>query len=214
MPSSRRNRPLPVEHPSVYRMTMCEPPGFVGLHVAYDSVKDALDRIFRPTDRSWDWQPDLLLPTWPKVTARRNRGSRHDFPSPTVGVPALSSRAVNSLRHLLDGYCELLPIDTGDEFVYLVNITNVIEALDPDRSDLFFNTADWADSYNKLVFIPEKLADSPIFKMRECPGETCVSAEFVETAMRAGLRGIAFWRLWPLPDGVTSVYHIPPIERR
>ena len=71
-----------------------------------------------------------------------------DFPYLSNRFLILSSKAVNCLKDLITPYGEVLPVNCDDDDYTLFNVTNVIDVLDLEKSNVrFLYNEEWT---NKL----------------------------------------------------------------
>ena len=152
------------------------------------TLDDALDG----TSRIATWQTlnmryfsEVEPPDYPKC----------DYPS-FINIPCFSPKAAEALQDLLEGNGELLPLDVSGDPYYMFNITNVIDCLDYDKSDI--------DSYTKegsikilgvveSVLLDEKINSSCIFKLPEfLYSYHYVTQPFVDRVEECGLTGFNF----------------------
>lgn len=124
---------------------------------------------------------------------------RSDFPSLFANVPVLSGRAVDVLSALVGENGQLLPLDCeGCGNYVILNVTNVVDALDEKRSQIIrFPDGKKVLDIKHFVFIPSKLGNVDIFKLPQQPlGQVFVTDRFVKAVREAGLVGINFVWLW------------------
>ncbi len=130
-----------------------------------------------------------------------NPGIEGDFPSLSNynKIPIFSQRAWEVLQPLI-GYCtEALPIKhpSGQQF-YIVNVMDIIDCLDEERSELVRNAATGRVSeVFKYCFKDDMLDGKHIFKTPLKSGaELFVDDSFRATVEAKGLKGLVFK---PLP---------------
>jgi hypothetical protein len=122
---------------------------------------------------------------------------RSDFPS-LEGISVFSARAVEALSDLLDGRCELLPLQCDDGEYFALNVTRLTDALDEERSQFKYFSDGEIMRVERFEFDPAKLARETIFKLPQTP-ETYeyVTGIFRRRVEEAGLTGFAFdRRVW------------------
>lgn len=133
-----------------------------------------------------------------------------DFPSLFADEPALSQRAVQVLRPLIEGNGQLLPLQcTGGEY-FILNVTNVVDALDERQSEIVrFPDGKRVLDIKRFVFVPAKLQNVDIFKLPQQPlGRVFVTDGFVKTVRDAGLVGINFEWLWSSEQQTSSTLQV------
>jgi hypothetical protein len=161
---------------------------------------------FDPDDvqtRGRAWTVTPLASLWHPQRVVGNVRPYNDYPCVNLTVPALSKRAVDALRDMLEPNGELLPLvsSLGEYFAY--NVTTVADILDHQRSDLaWFSTGPRAVALHIRHYecIPERLSRLFIFRLVEKPAATFVTQLFVDRVRQHGLQGFHFIRLWPLAD--------------
>lgn len=58
------------------------------------------------------------------------------MPYLSPGKPIFSKSAVTILKDLLEGYAEILPIEYDLQELFIINVTNHIEAINYEKSDV------------------------------------------------------------------------------
>jgi len=122
--------------------------------------------------------------------------------SPWLGSWALIFRSsvLNALGPVLERYGELLPLSCPDADLWIYNPTVVIDALDEESSDLDRFSDGRIMMIHRHVFRPDVVAGNEIFKLPALrASETFVSHRFVDRWRAAGLKGLAFERVWDAP---------------
>jgi hypothetical protein len=126
-----------------------------------------------------------------------------------VFEPVFSLRAVNALNNLLEGNGELLPLNCAEGEYYVFNTTQIVDALDEERTEFKpYSEVDPDMAYQdddphtpvitRPAFYPEVVADLTIFKipLRYPFGGTLVTDKFVQRVQETELTGFAFELLW------------------
>ena len=165
-----------------------------------------------------DWEAPRLASVWKPVEVTGRVRKFNDYPG--IGqIPAFSQRAVEALREFLEPNGEILPLisSVGSYFAY--NITTVADVLDLDGSDILwpkgteedrlvhFKKPDGVHTYytvtaiRRYEFIAKRLGDLSIFRIPEDTADVYVTGPFVARAREAGLQGMNFIKVWPLPTG-------------
>ncbi len=121
-----------------------------------------------------------------------------DFPSLFADIPALSQRAVEVLQPLIAGDAELLPLECSECQYSILNVTNVVDALDEAESEIVrFPDGKKVLDIKRFVFVPAKLHNESIFKLPQLLlGQIFVTDRFVNAVRAAGLVGVNFIWLW------------------
>ncbi len=86
---------------------------------------------------------------------------------------------------------------------YFYNCNRMTNCVDLTKSKVTKLKDGIVTSTEKLVFIDEMLEDLVIFKVRTQLIELFCTQRFVDRVGAAGLQGIVFVPIWPLPHGVT-----------
>lgn len=96
-----------------------------------DAGLEAVNEFFcRPSEGRW--QPIRLFPH-----RQNKRVPAGDFPCIFVGtMPALSQRATDALRDLLEPAGELLPVECPEGSLWLFNCLRFADVLDEERSEI------------------------------------------------------------------------------
>lgn len=146
------------------------------------------------------WKPPVTYPIRTSRSDRRRTVGDLTFLGATI--PVLSARAVDLMSDLLMGRAELLPIITNGEAYFAINVTNIVSALDHERSDMerFKSTGDvkWVKHYS---FLREMIVDQPIFKIPEMRWSlTYVTDAFIDCVRLHNLTGFAFNDVWRSAD--------------
>jgi hypothetical protein len=162
-----------------------------------NAVQDGDYEVFLP----FDGQP--LASTWKPIAVRRVRADeRQDFnPSdfPWLGSHALIMRryAVDALRDILDANGEVLPLSTDDGVELSVLNARILDALDEANSSLMkFPGTNRIMRIKKIAFVASKVEGIDLFRLPHRASSTYVSERFVERVKAAGLRGLAFNKVW------------------
>jgi hypothetical protein len=117
-----------------------------------------------------------------------------DFPWLGEHAPILKKPAVEALAPVLNKYGQLLPLKGED--AWLFNVTNVLDALDKEKSGIvYFDDGDILD-IERYVFKNEIIGMAEIFKLPKRASSVYVTDSFVGKVRDAGLRGVSFAPLW------------------
>ncbi|HEV8580065.1 MAG TPA: DUF1629 domain-containing protein [Thermoanaerobaculia bacterium] len=119
--------------------------------------------------------------------------------SPWLGSDALifRPRAVAALGQLLRDNGELLPLVCPEAELWLFNVTNVIDALDQEASQIVRFEDGCIMWIKRHVFRPEILRGENVFKLHgPRVSETFVSDRFVQQWKSSGLKGVEFREVW------------------
>lgn len=140
-----------------------------------------------------------LSSLWKKVEAKLVANDKElkllpgDFPSLVTHVPVFSQRALTKLKDSLKGNGEALPLvcDEGEYFAF--NVTNIVDALDEQRSEIKrFKSSNRIMEVVKYRFHDEKLSAN-IFKIPQTAAmDVFVSDKFKKSIESFNLKGFEF----------------------
>jgi hypothetical protein len=152
------------------------------------------------------WTPNRFSDVWTAKQARGPASIYNDYPADGSLVSFYSPRAVEALREFLEPNGELLPVGTKVGTYFAYNILTKSTALDLSRTKARFGEPgdgekETAFSIDRFEFDEAKLAEHAVFRLREYPPAVYVTDVFKRRAESAGLRGMFFYKVWPLsPD--------------
>jgi len=132
----------------------------------------------------------------PPVMRRVEEGARlySDFPWLGEHAPLLRQPAVETLAAALRPYGELVAL--RGEKVWLLNVTNVIDALDEAHSQIVrFDGGDIL-AIERYAFDAAKIGAAEVFKLPMRASPVFVNNVFVERVRKAGLRNVSFEPVW------------------
>lgn len=119
-------------------------------------------------------------------------GDLGDFPF-MAAVPTLSGAAVSALQGIIGTEAEFLPVSCPEGEFYVLNVLNVVDALDESASVVRRYSDGRIMDVIEPVFRVEKVAGSNVFKIPQTPrAPVFVTQAFVDSVSRAGLRGFRF----------------------
>lgn len=150
---------------------------------------------FNGTPLANEWRPLGVQAVEEEVNSGRPAS---DCPHLFGAVPVFSSRAIATLRPLLQESGEILPLDSRDGSFFIFNVLNIIDALDEQASSIVrFPDGKKVLEIERFVFRPSKLTGVEVFKLSQQPlGRVFVADKFVELVNKAGLVGFNFKWLW------------------
>jgi hypothetical protein len=148
------------------------------------------------------WVPPEVKGTVSKV---------NHYPCINLGIPALSSYAVQSLKHLLVGNGEILPLRSHSGDFYFFNVTTVADVLDVENSALsWLKPGIIAGQISFHSFVPTALDKLSIFRIPQKPSQIFVTQRFVDVAFESQLTGMRFTKVWPVEAGAPpEVIEVP-----
>ena len=134
-----------------------------------------------------------------KVNSKGERRFAVDMPSGGLSGLILNEKAKIALESFVLHYGELLPLRCPDEPLWLVNVTNVVDALDFEESDI--TSRDKYPKSTPLIYRPvfkiEKLTKGALFRLPyENISTTYFDDEFVSLVTNKGLTGLVPRLVW------------------
>lgn len=151
-----------------------------------------------------DWKPRRLQAVWKPLKVKGRVAPFNDYPCLELKTPVFSRRAVDALGSMLTDNGEVLPLisDVGQYFAY-VCLTK-LDALDQKKSRIERPDRPGTTAFDieYFVFDKKKLTDAAIFRVPEHPRIYLVSDAFKARAEEAGLNGLHFIKVWPIPKDV------------
>lgn len=123
-----------------------------------------------------------------------------DIPSFSAGAPVLSICAVEKLAPYLNDNVEVLPIHCIKGDYCIINVTNVIDCIDYEKSEVKrFKSSGRIMRFIKYSFKPETIRNEHIFKIADyAGGHVFVSDEFKNIVEASDLKGFLFEEVWSL----------------
>lgn len=103
---------------------------------------------------------------------------------------ALTGKAAGQFGPLLGGLGELLPIEVGDESLALVNVTNVADVLDEEKSVVWSMDDGSLVQVNRPVFRPDVPFIGDAFVVPQDPRRPYFTERFYEQLNLTGLRTV------------------------
>jgi hypothetical protein len=156
--------------------------------VAWFEVFGKLSEGVRCAD--W-WEPVPMERSY--ATERRNRGKPVDIIQLMGLGLTFSDRAVEVLTPLVGDVIELLPLAyDGPGYFQVVNMLDIVDCLDEERSVLDHYTSGLLASVKKYVFKPGSTDGHHLFKCKQWGLHNLVSAKFKARVEENGLVGAYF----------------------
>lgn len=121
-----------------------------------------------------------------------------DFANFLCGMPIVSKRVIEMIGDLLEAEVEVLPTICAGREVYILNITNIVDAVDYKNSDVkYFQNTQKVMAFTKVSFCKEKIQGNHIFKLVERRfSSVYVSDEFRQRIIDNNLTGFRFELIW------------------
>lgn len=142
-----------------------------------------------------DFTGESKLPLWtPPVMFTNKKKKKSDFPSYLSGKPVISGKAKDILEPYLEKEVEFLPLVHPSLEFSIINVTNILDCVDYNRSVMKLTSKGTFAGYINLVFDFSKIPDDTyILKIKE----TATFCEFVTEAFKDlvelhGLKGLDF----------------------
>ena len=161
---------------------------------------------FHPDKDEPDWIPPKLAATWVPQKLIGDVWPENDFPgagAPAYLTPIFSPRAVDGLREFLEFNGELLPVTTPLGTYYAYNLTTLVDAIDPERSDIkYWPGSDRIHEVSAFVLEEKALKGQTIFRFPQIPVEIFITEPFVRRVEKLKLNGMWITKCWPMPPGV------------
>lgn len=143
------------------------------------------------------WMPHEVYIYEPKLKA----GDLFNF---STGTLIFSPSATEKLQTFLEMAGELLPLPYKDEVYTVLNVTECINCLDPEKSKWLISqeTGEWFGTIVKYVFHPNRFSESCIFKIPETSiVETLIvdfedGEGFIDALKEHDIKGYLLTLLW------------------
>jgi hypothetical protein len=161
------------------------------------------DRLVDDFTLDDEGRPALLASVWRAPNVEGRVKEFNDLPMVNLLIPALSARAADGLRELLEPNGELLPLKSSVGRYYAYNVTTVAPAavLDERKSKLVRFDDGRVMTIDRYEFRPRRLKGLTVFRIPQDNVDVYVTDAFAERVRELGLRGFALAKVWPLPLG-------------
>lgn len=167
---------------------------YMNLKPVSDSDWRILDSFNRGQSLSGIWSP---IAVEEDLYDLKEPLPRSDFPSLAAFVPVFSQRAVDLLEDYLAPNGELLPLSFPGGQYYAYNCTNTVDCLDFDRSAIVrFPSSGRIQRIQRYFFVPDKLAQTEIFRIPEGSSYVFVTDTFARRIFEHGLTGFRLPVVW------------------
>ena len=113
-------------------------------------------------------------------------------------MEVVSPKVIETIKDLTEGQAEYLTLLCIDYEYYLVNVVNVVDAIDYSKAKAkYFSNSNKVMRFEKIAFLEEKLKGNHIFKLVEhCHVTIYVSDEFRQRVIDSGITGAKFDLIW------------------
>lgn len=153
----------------------------------------------------------------PAVYVERPKRPAGDFYNPNNSVLIASPRTTEVLRSHFNFAGELLPLPYKDQIFTVLNVTQCVDILDPERSE--FATSATPGIRGRLLrpaFHANRFPETSLFKIPDdfgleiyvLEGANDFDMEFRETIEATGLKGLLFEEIWS-DDGTSAELKVP-----
>ena len=163
----------------------------------YECVNAVKSLTFEES-HSFDGRSKIL--NWKPIGLKAEDGKLPygDISSFIPGIPVVSPRVVEVTKDLIQDQVEVLPTICSDCELYILNITNIVDAVDYTKAQVkYFPDGKKVLRFIKLAFIREKVYGNHIFKLTEHKlSSPYVSDEFRQRILDNNLTGFKFELVW------------------
>jgi hypothetical protein len=119
--------------------------------------------------------------------------------------PCFSQRAKDILGPHIDPLGQWLPLECEEAPYWLFNVTNVVDALEVEKSKLAYFRDGGVMAIDEFAFHPDQIKDQLLFKTPQCSGaNNLVTQDFVDLVYQHQLTGFVFKLLWSSEAGPVS----------
>jgi hypothetical protein len=131
---------------------------------------------------------------WPIKIDTLYRNKYTDFPHFIIGQPMVSDKVKQILEPYIKDEVEFLPIAHDEMDMYMVNVMNILDCVDWERSEVKWFEEEYFMGFNKLRFDFKKIPDHVyMFKIKETAAtEVFVTETFRELIEHNHLQGLSF----------------------
>ena len=169
--------------------------GFVFINTISDTDCKLLSTLLTGRSLNKHWIPFPVKFVTRGLNGRQLKAS--DAPGFTPGELALTEAARSVLGPYINECGEILPLKCESADFYLLNITNIIDALDESRSRIERYSSGRIMHISEYIFNRAMLANQFLFRISSFAASPIYFTDTaVEIWMRAGLRGLDFRLLW------------------
>ena len=157
----------------------------------FSAIFPANSRVGKKFEALYDAKP--LAEKWKplEVVLDGVEGRLPDLACIDASFPAFSERAWKATESLIGSFVEALPIiHPSGESYFAVNVLNVVDALDAEKSKLKKYTSGKIMEIEKHVFRPEVITSSPIFRIPQLIGRIYYTDSFLAVVRQEKLAGL------------------------
>lgn len=141
---------------------------------------------FKGNSKIDDWEPIKLETLYKK--------KYDDFPDYIIGKPIVSKKVKLILEPYIAPEVEFLPLIHDEMDLFMVNVTNILDCVDWQRSEVHWSKNQNFLGFNKLKFDFSKIpSDTYIFKFKETAAtQVYVTEAFKDIIDQHQLQGLSF----------------------
>lgn len=145
---------------------------------------------FNGIEKLKDWKPVQVKRMYDREFSNTPGLSPH--------IPVFDEKAISVLGDLLNGNAEILPLDCKEGVFYAINVINVIDCIDYEKSEYkTFRDGQRIMRFITYVFNEEKTKGMNLFKLKDEPlKRPFVSDEFRKRVIDNNLTGFKFELVW------------------
>ena len=145
---------------------------------------------FDGTEKKENWNPIKVMRVYNRVFSNTPGFSPH--------IPVFDEKAITVLRDLIIGNAEILQLDCEDGDFYAINVTNVRDCIDYEKSIYkTFRDGKRIMRFTKYVFNKKKIEGVDLFKIKDEPlKRPFVSENFRKRVLENNLTGFKFELAW------------------
>lgn len=138
------------------------------------------------------------IENWGNIEFKTHQKGKHsDIPDFSSGMPVFSIKTVDAVKDLVEGHVQILPIIHEQHELYMINVNNVVDAIDYDNAVVDHYDNGIFRKFIKYAFVEDRLIGQHIFKIPEQPLiKVFVSDLFRERCLSVNLKGFRFIELW------------------
>lgn len=136
-----------------------------------------------------EWHPPRMRRVSDEEYPGAGESSRTDVCSYSVYL-VLTAKALGQFAPLLEGIAEFWPVSVGDELMSMMNLTNVVDVLDEERSALWLNSDGSIYQVNRPVFRADVAFAGDAFVVPQTPRQMYFTEQFCDQLHLTGLRKV------------------------
>lgn len=153
----------------------------------------------QPIDLS-EWQPVACYVSY-KDEETGKKYVRADIPAETNGHMFFNRRAKEALTDFVAPYGQFLPLECKEDELYILNVFNVVDCLDMEKSDIFLrerlDLSDPRPLIDKYVFFEDKVDKNDLFRLPyKNHTDIFFTQNFIKEVEKHDLTGFEYRLLW------------------